>query len=214
MEHLKTLNLFGCYKVEHLPENLQQAESSEELDLSETAIKEPPPFISQLKNLKVFSFDGCKGLSMLKRNHLSSFKIFLVLFLFYPLLEDLDLSGNNFNSILASLAQLFKLKDRLSNCSLCNMGEGDIPSDISGPSSLRYLVLSGNNFTSILASLTRLSNLQYLGVSNRSELELLPVLLTRMTTDWKHNWAYFMAGNSYRLTKNISAITLLKTILK
>ncbi|KAK5787034.1 hypothetical protein PVK06_041685 [Gossypium arboreum] len=75
MEHLKTLDLSGCYKVEYLPENLQQAESLEELDLSETAIKEPPSFISHLRNLKVFSFDGCKGPSKLKRNLLSLFKI-------------------------------------------------------------------------------------------------------------------------------------------
>ncbi|XP_052877386.1 disease resistance protein RPV1-like [Gossypium arboreum] len=75
MEHLKTLDLSGCYKVEYLPENLQQAESLEELDLSETAIKEPPSFISHLRNLKVFSFDGCKGPSKLKRNLLSLFKV-------------------------------------------------------------------------------------------------------------------------------------------
>ncbi|XP_040936049.1 probable LRR receptor-like serine/threonine-protein kinase At4g36180 [Gossypium hirsutum] len=130
-------------------------------------------------------------------------------------LTNLDLSGNNFSSIPASLTRLSKLEDlRLSNCGLCNMGEGDIPSDISGLSSLRYLVLNGNNFTSIAASLTCLSNLQHLGVSECSELESLPVLLSRMTSDWTHNFSYFLAGNSYRLVENISAITLLKTHIK
>ncbi|TYJ12237.1 hypothetical protein E1A91_A11G335700v1 [Gossypium mustelinum] len=75
MEHLKTLDLSDCYKVEYLPENLHQAESLEELDLRKTAIKEPPSFISQLKNLKILSFDGCKGPSKLKGNLLSLFKV-------------------------------------------------------------------------------------------------------------------------------------------
>ncbi|KAK8329850.1 hypothetical protein V6Z12_A11G353200 [Gossypium hirsutum] len=251
MEHLKTLDLSGCYKVEYLPENLQQAESLEELDLSETAIKEPPSFISHLRNLKVFSFDGCKGPSKLKRNLLSLFKVsqrgrmnsiapilpslaglssltklklrdcnlgegdIPSAISCLSFLTNLDLSGNNFSSIPASLTRLSKLEDlQLSNCGLCNMGEGDIPSDISGLSSLRYLVLNGNNFTSIAASLTCLSNLQHLGVSECSELESLPVLLSRMTSDWTHNFSSFLAGNSYRLVENISAITLLKTHIK
>ncbi|XP_052483270.1 disease resistance protein RUN1-like [Gossypium raimondii] len=61
MERLKTLDLSGCYRVENLPENLQQAKFLEELDLSETAITEPPSFIFQFKNLKVLSFNGRKG---------------------------------------------------------------------------------------------------------------------------------------------------------
>ncbi|TXG74708.1 hypothetical protein ES288_1Z018400v1 [Gossypium darwinii] len=230
MEHLKTLHLYDCYKVEYLPESLHQAESLEELDLSKTAIKEPPSFISQLKNLKVLYFDGCKGPCKLKE----------ISFLFSSSLTKLavrgcnlgegyipsaisclsslaflDLRDNNFNRIPASLTGLSKLEElSLSSCGLCNMGEGDIPSDISGLSSLKVLYLNGNNFTSIAASLARLSNLQYLGVCNCRELESLPVLLTRKTSDWKHNWSYFLAINSNRLAENMSAITLLKTHIK
>ncbi|KAG8479615.1 hypothetical protein CXB51_029439 [Gossypium anomalum] len=250
MEHLKTLDVSDCYKVEYLPENLHQAESLEELDLRKTAIKEPASFISQLKNLKILSFDGCKGPSKLKGNLLSLFKVsqrgrmnciaptLPSLFGLSSLtklklrncnlgegdissaisclssLTSLDLNGNNFNSIPASLAQLSKLENlRLSNCGLFNIGEGDIPSD-SGLSSLRELDLNGNNFTSIPASLARLSNLQYLGVCNCRELETLPVLLARKTSDWKHNWSNFVAINCYRLAKNMSAITLLKRHIK
>ncbi|TYG96493.1 hypothetical protein ES288_A11G354900v1 [Gossypium darwinii] len=61
MECLKTLDLCGCSRVENLPENLQQVEFLEELDLSGTAITEPPSFIFQLKNLKILSYNGCKG---------------------------------------------------------------------------------------------------------------------------------------------------------
>ncbi|XP_040960352.1 TMV resistance protein N-like [Gossypium hirsutum] len=251
MEHLKTLDLSDCYKVEYLPESLHQAESLEELDLSKTAIKEPPSFISQLKNLKVLYFDGCKGPCKLKRNLLSLFKVsqrgrMNSIASMLPSLSCLtsltrlklrgcnlgegdipsaisclsslaflDLSVNNFNRIPASLTRLSKLEDlRLSSCGLFNMGEGDIPSDISGLSSLKVLDLNSNNFTSIAASLARLSNLQYLGVCNCRELESLPVLLARKTSDWKHNWSYFIATNSYRLAENMSAITLLKTHIK
>ncbi|XVF78489.1 hypothetical protein PTKIN_Ptkin14bG0138100 [Pterospermum kingtungense] len=69
---LKTLNLSGCSKVETLPENLQHVESLEELELSETAIRNPPSFIFQFKNLKVLSFNGCKGPPTKLR---SSFKV-------------------------------------------------------------------------------------------------------------------------------------------
>ncbi|KAB2059675.1 hypothetical protein ES319_A11G322700v1, partial [Gossypium barbadense] len=223
MEHLKTLHLSDCCKVEYL-----QAEFLEELDLSETAIKEPPFFISQLKNLKILSFGGCKGPSKLKRNLLSLFKVsqrgrMNSIALMLPLLSglsslrklklrdcnlgegdihsaisclssltNLDLSGNNFNSIPASLTRLSKLEFLiLSNCSLCNIGEGDIPT----------------------ASLTRLSSPQNLEVSNCSELESLPVLLARMTSEWRTS-ASIRAINSYRLAENISAVTLLKTHLK
>ncbi|XP_040960898.1 disease resistance protein RUN1-like [Gossypium hirsutum] len=251
MEHLKTLDLCDCYKVEYLPESLHQAESLEELDLSKTAIKEPPPFISQLKNLKVLYFDGCKGPCKLKRNLLSLFKVsqrgrMNSIASMLPSLSGLssltrlklrgcnlgegdipsaisclfslaflDLSFNNFNRIPASLTGLSKLEElSLSSCGLCNMGEGDIPSDISGLSSLKVLYLNSNNFTSIAASLARLSNLQYLGVCNCRELESLPVVLKRKTSDWKHNWSYFLAINSYRLAENMSPITLLKTHIK
>ncbi|KAK8329760.1 hypothetical protein V6Z12_A11G345800 [Gossypium hirsutum] len=66
---LKILNLSGCYKVEKLPENLQQVEFLEELDLSETSMRKQPPFSFQFKNLKVLSFNGSKGpSSMLQKN--------------------------------------------------------------------------------------------------------------------------------------------------
>ncbi|XP_052877540.1 disease resistance protein RPV1-like [Gossypium arboreum] len=82
-------------------------------------------------------------------------------------LEKLDLSGNNFISIPASLTRLSKLGYlELSNCNMCTLGEADTHSDISGLSSLWHLDLSGNNFISIHASLTRLSKLENLILSN------------------------------------------------
>ncbi|TYH46962.1 hypothetical protein ES332_D11G377600v1 [Gossypium tomentosum] len=153
MERLKTLDLSGCYRVENLLENLQQAKFLEELDLSETAITEPPSFIFQFKNLKILSFDGRKGPSYkLLPNLPSLFKV---------------IQGRRTNPmarmlpLLSGLSSLTELK--LRDCNLC---EGDIPPDISGLSCLEILDLSGNNFISIPASLTRLTKLLFLGLSN------------------------------------------------
>ncbi|TYI58456.1 hypothetical protein E1A91_D11G359900v1 [Gossypium mustelinum] len=204
MERLKTLDLSGCYRVKILSENLQQAKFLEELDLSETAITEPPSFIFQFKNLKVLSFSGRKGPSYkLLPNLPSLFKVIQgrrtnPMARMLPMLSGLsslrelklrdcnlcegdlprdisglsslwrlDLSGNNFISIPASLTRLSKLADLiLSNCNMCTFGEADTDSDISGLSTLRHLDLSGNNFISIPASLARLSKLHVLDLSN------------------------------------------------
>ncbi|PPS15268.1 hypothetical protein GOBAR_AA05340 [Gossypium barbadense] len=249
--YLEVLIMEGCTRLVDVHPSLGQAEFLEELDLSATAIKEPPFFISQLKNLKILSFGGCKGPYKLKRNLLSLFKasqrgrmnsIALMLPSLSGLssltkltlrdcnlgegdipgaisclssLTNLDLSGNNFNSIPASFTRLSKLETLiLSTCSLCNIGEGDIPSDVSGLTSLKFLGLDGNNFTSIAASLIHRSNLVYFGVSNCSELECLPMLPARMAIDWKDDRVCFIATNSYKLTEKISAIKLLKTYIK
>ncbi|KAH1084184.1 hypothetical protein J1N35_023945 [Gossypium stocksii] len=208
MECLKTLDLSGCYRVENLSENLQQAKFLEKLDLSETAITEPPSFICQFKNLKALFFNGRKGPSYkLLPNLPSLFKVIqgrrtnpmagMLPFLSglsslrelelrdcnlcegdippdisgLSSLWRLDLSGNNFIRMPASLTRLSKLKDlNLSNCNMCTLGEADIHSDISGLSSLWHLDLSGNNFIRIPASHTQLSNLVSLVFCNMCTL--------------------------------------------
>ncbi|XP_039044428.1 TMV resistance protein N-like [Hibiscus syriacus] len=205
---LKTLDLSGCYKVENLPENLQQVELLEELDLSETAIVKPPSFIFQLKNLKVLSLNRLKGpLSKLGPNLPSIFQIFqLGVTKPVPLILH-SLSG------LSSLREL-KLKN-------CNLGEGDIPSDISCLSSLEKLELGGNNFISVPVSGTVVSRLQYLGLSNCRELKSLDNLfayLELFATPLKvcnaADWTQFSGLHCYRLVENINALTMLKIHLK
>ncbi|KAK8272766.1 hypothetical protein V6Z12_D11G357900 [Gossypium hirsutum] len=204
MEHLKTLDLSSCYKIKYLPVNLQQVEFLEELDLSETAITEPPSLIFQLENLKILSFNGCKGPSSKLRPNMP---------LMLPSL-----------SSLSSLREL-KLRD-------CNLREGDIPSDIFCLSSLTHLDLSGNNFHSIPASITRLPKLKLLMLSSCKELKSLPELLTsiaRVCIDGCASLegvaspskvcnlldlASIKAINCYRLAENINALTLLKKHLK
>ncbi|KAB2006467.1 hypothetical protein ES319_D11G347300v1 [Gossypium barbadense] len=270
MEHLKTLHLSGCFKVEYLPENLQQAESLEELDLSETSIKEPPSFISQLKNLKVLSFSGCKGPSYKSRSNLPFlFKVIQgrrtnPIAPMLPLLSGLsslrklnlrdcnlckgdiprdisglsslihlDLSGNNFISIPASLTQLSKLSFLdLSNCNMCTLGEADIHGLSSFLSSLSYLYLRGNYFITIPLALTQLSRLKLLGLSNCKMLKSLPELLTSIA-DLRiddcsslevvaspskvrnlEDRGIIRAINCFKLAENINALTLLKKYRK
>ncbi|KAB2006534.1 hypothetical protein ES319_D11G352000v1 [Gossypium barbadense] len=216
MERLKTLDLSGCYRVENLSENLQQAKFLEELDLSETAITEPPSFIFQFKNLKVLSFNGRKGPSYKLLPNLPSLVKVIQgrrtnpMARMLPLLsglsslrelnlrdcnlcegdiprdisglsclEELDLSGNNFISIPASLTRLSKLKELiLSNCNMCTLGEADIRSDLSGLYSLLRLDLSGKNFITIPLALTQLSRLKLLKLSGCKMLKSLPELPT------------------------------------
>ncbi|GMI79713.1 hypothetical protein like AT5G36930 [Hibiscus trionum] len=157
---LKTLDLSGCYKVENLPLNLQHVELLEELDLSETAIAKPPSFIFQLKNLKVLSLNRLKGPSCkLGPNLPSLFRVFQ-----RGRMESVPL-------VLHSLSGLSSLRElKLRNC---NLGEGDIPSDISCLSSLEKLELGGNNFLGLPVSITEFPRLQYLGLSNSREFKTL-----------------------------------------
>ncbi|XP_040960959.1 disease resistance-like protein DSC1 isoform X1 [Gossypium hirsutum] len=266
MEFLKTLDLSGCYRLESLLENLQQSKILEELDLSETSITEPPSFIFQLKNIKILSFNGCKGPSSKLRPSLPSlFKVLQgrrtnPMARMLPLLSglsslrelklrycnlcegdipsdisclssltDLDLSGNNFISIPASLTRLSKLKSlKLSNCNMCALGEADIH----GLSSLRYLYLRGNNFITIPLALTQLSRLEFLALSSCIKLKSLPELPTSVKDVRIDDCAslkvvaslsnvsnlvdldFIRAINCFKLAENIKALTLLKRHLK
>ncbi|KAK8633487.1 hypothetical protein V6N13_014332 [Hibiscus sabdariffa] len=219
MEHLKILYLSGCYRVGILPESLQQAEFLEELDFSETAITEPPPFISRLKNLKVLPSNIHKGSSSKFRQNLPS--------LFKKNQRGKTNSVAPMLPLLLCLSSLKRL--RLRNCNLC---EGDIPNDISCLSSLITLDLSGNNFLSIPDSLTQLPKLQQLGLMNCRGLKSLPELPTRITSVSiddcaslelvanpskvynSMNWVNIIGTNCYRLAENINALTLLKNHLK
>ncbi|XVF78197.1 hypothetical protein PTKIN_Ptkin14bG0110800 [Pterospermum kingtungense] len=217
---LRTLNLSGCSKVETLPENLQQVETLEQLDLSGTAIRKPPTFIFQFKNLKVLSFNGCKGPPSKLRPKLPYF---------FKLLQRVSTDSMTLMlpARLSGLSSLTRL-----NLSDCNLWEGAIPSDICCLSSLKQLDLSGNNFIYLPATLGRLSKLQYLGLSDCRELKSLPELLTSVefvridgctslevvadptTVGNSKDWGFISGIHCYKLVEKNNALTMLKKHLK
>ncbi|KAF3948248.1 hypothetical protein CMV_025734 [Castanea mollissima] len=155
---LKTLNLFGCSKLDELPENLGKIESLEELDLSGTAITGLPSSIIHLKNLKVLSLSRCVGLSS---NQLMRF----------PLMQPRR-SPDPMGMLERSLIGLCSLT-RL-DLSYCNVRT--IPNVLGCLSSLKSLDLSGNNFVFLPESIIQLSNLRTLFMGGCTHLRMLPKL--------------------------------------
>lgn len=58
---LKSLDVSGCSRLDHLPENLGSLEHLDILYASRTAIREAPTSILQLKSLKTLSFSECSS---------------------------------------------------------------------------------------------------------------------------------------------------------
>ncbi|KAI9095350.1 hypothetical protein K1719_026384 [Acacia pycnantha] len=138
LKSLRILNILGCSKFSSLPENLNENKCLEELDLSETAIREIPSSITGLQNLKLLYLRGCKGLSSRPNS--------LVRRLLSPVQEVFGLhnesptSSMNF-SFISSLASLKKL-----NLGYCNLKAGSIPNELGCLTSLEWLCLGGTDF--------------------------------------------------------------------
>ncbi|KAL4625614.1 hypothetical protein ACB092_05G038400 [Castanea dentata] len=157
---LKDVNISGCSKLERLPENVGNAESVEELDVSGTAIRKVSSSIGLLKNLKVLSFNGCKGLSSF--NSTSWYD--LLPFSSRPKIADpVGLSS------LSGLCSLTKL-----NLQGCNLKE--IPNDIGCLFSLEEIDLSGNSFVCLPDSISQLCKLKWITLKNCTSLRSLPNL--------------------------------------
>ncbi|KAF3683331.1 putative late blight resistance protein -like protein R1B-17-like [Capsicum annuum] len=126
-------------------------------------------------------------------------------------LEELTLSGNNFEYFPQSIAQLSALRFLgLSHCkkinfelivgmknlealnlSYCNLIDGELPDDIGCLSSLKELNLSGNNFGHLPRRIAELGALRCLDLSHCKRLTRLPefpVLLDTIEADWTNYW--------------------------
>ncbi|KAH9781748.1 ADP-ribosyl cyclase/cyclic ADP-ribose hydrolase [Citrus sinensis] len=152
LKSLKTLCLSGCSELENVPENMEKIESLEELDISGTAIRQPPSSIFLMKNLKELSFRGCKGPPS---STSCSWR--------FP-----------FNLMLPSLSGLCSLTKL--DLSDCNIQEGAIPRDIGNLSSLEELYLSKNSFVSLPATISLLFKLEELELEDCKRLQSLPQL--------------------------------------
>ena len=159
---LRLVILYGCSKLDRLPENLGNAESLEKLDLSETAIRKVPSSIGLLKHLRWLEFRGWKGLSSNKS--------------WYELLpfgsmptspHPIDLLLSSLSLSPASSLDWLDLRD-------CNLKA--IPNDIGYLFSLELLDLSGNDFVCLPESIIRLSRLRWMKLNNCTSLRSLPKL--------------------------------------
>ena len=159
LKFLKNVDIFGCTKLGRLPENLGNAESIEKLDLGQTAIRHVPSSIDLLKNLKVLSFYGCKGLSSSNNSRYE-----LLTFYFMP--RSPDPMRLSFLSGLCSLTQL--------NLSDCNLKA--IPNDIGCLNNLKMMDLSGNSFVCLPESIGQLCKLRGMLLTNCTSLRSLPKL--------------------------------------
>ena len=154
---LEILTLSGCSKIDELPENLGNLKSLEELDVSGTAIKEFPPSISLLKNLKVLHLNGCEGISPNSSNKLTSCQRRSL----YPMVT--------FEHSLLGLCSLTELD-------LCFCNLQSILDEIGCLSSLLRLSLDGNNFICLPKSMIQLSKLKALRLNFCTSLRSLPEL--------------------------------------
>ncbi|XP_021833235.1 TMV resistance protein N-like [Prunus avium] len=154
LKSLKRLWVFGCSKIDKLPENMGEMESLTRLDLCGTSIRQLPRSVVGLKKLDSLVL-GRRGSQPNKSR-------------FWSGLSSLYRNRNGF--VLSSLDDLLFLKYlNLSNRGLC---EGDLPSYIGCLSSLEGLELSGNNFVSLPASIGCLSSLESFQLSGNNFVSL------------------------------------------
>nr|XP_023925283.1 disease resistance-like protein DSC1 [Quercus suber] len=163
---LRDVNFSGCSKLERLPENVGYAESVEELDMSGTTIREVPSSIGLLKNLKVLSFNGGKGLSSF--NSRSWYD--LLPFSSRPKIAD----PVGLSSLLGSLIEL-----NLQNCNLSAISD-----DIGCLFSLEEIDLSENSFVCLPDSISQLCKLERMYLRNCTSLRSLPNLPVDIVEIW------------------------------
>ncbi|KAG5575318.1 hypothetical protein H5410_055452 [Solanum commersonii] len=203
---LVKLHVSNWSKLESLPEEIGDLENLEELDARGTLISRPPSSIVRLNKLKSLSFgqhrseDAVyfvfplvnKGLLSLEKLDLSycnlkdgglSEDIGSL-----SSLEELHLSGNNFEHLPQSISELGALRLLyLTNCKRLTQ----LPEDIGSLSSLKGLYLKGNNFEYLPRTIAQLGALQYLALSHCKKLTQLPEFPQQLHTihaDWSSDW--------------------------
>ncbi|KAK6932018.1 Toll/interleukin-1 receptor homology (TIR) domain [Dillenia turbinata] len=146
---LQVFILSGCAKLDKLPKNLEEMVSLTELKLDGTAIKQVPPSIVHLKNLKNLSLADCRGSSNTT---------------LYSLVQSWVWGNRSPRLLPTSFIGLNSLTSL--NISCCNLSDDVIPSDIGSLSSLHYLNLSNNKFSRLPSGISSLSRLQYIHKSS------------------------------------------------
>jgi Leucine-rich repeat (LRR) protein len=162
LKSLQTLILSGCSKFDNLADELGEMESLTTFLADNTAIRQVPRTIVQLKNLTCLWLCGCKGspsksLPSLLWSWISPRK-----------------SPKSVNLLPASLQGLNAL--RKLSLRDCNLSDDAIPKDLGSLYSLESLNLENNHFRSLPSSLGGLSKLRRLILDNCTKLRSIPDL--------------------------------------
>ncbi|XP_050367143.1 disease resistance protein RPV1-like [Argentina anserina] len=163
LKSLKYLNLSGCLKLDRLPDELGHISSLEKLYMGRIGIREVPPSISLLKNLRVFSLAGYKAASFESWN--------MMLNPLQLLRKQSHIQAGLSLSCLFGLHSLIKL-----DLSDCNLYDEAMPSDFGCLASLKRLDLRNNQIVRLPESIGQLSRLEWLYLDGCSKLQIVPEL--------------------------------------
>ncbi|KAJ0545017.1 putative leucine-rich repeat domain superfamily [Helianthus annuus] len=173
MKKLETLYLCECHKLQQFPDIQSNMDSLVTLDLSGAYIEIIPPSVARFcTNLVSLDFGGCRKLKRIEGN-----------FHLLRSLKDLDLHGchvglqsfHQDGSVSLKLPQ-FPCSLRKLNLGKCNLGDGDLPSDIYELLNLQVLDLSYNYFSRLPSGLSQIPCLKLLNLSHCQNLVELPDL--------------------------------------
>ncbi|XP_048437598.1 disease resistance protein RPV1 isoform X2 [Pyrus x bretschneideri] len=164
MQSLETLDLSRCSSLEMFPEILEVMEELQELNLSQSKIKELPSSINNLTRLRYLKLKDCKELKSLPSIRMKS-------------LKTLDLSGC---SSLEMFPEILEVMEELPELDLSGSKIKELPSSINNLTGLRYLNLKYCMELKSLPSLIRMQSLETLDLSRCSSLEMFPEILEVM----------------------------------
>ncbi|XP_048437603.1 disease resistance protein RPV1 isoform X6 [Pyrus x bretschneideri] len=164
MQSLETLDLSRCSSLEMFPEILEVMEELQELNLSQSKIKELPSSINNLTRLRYLKLKDCKELKSLPSIRMKS-------------LKTLDLSGC---SSLEMFPEILEVMEELPELDLSGSKIKELPSSINNLTGLRYLNLKYCMELKSLPSLIHMRSLITLDLSIYLSLEMFPEILEVM----------------------------------
>ncbi|XP_048437600.1 disease resistance protein RPV1 isoform X4 [Pyrus x bretschneideri] len=164
MQSLETLDLSRCSSLEMFPEILEVMEELQELNLSQSKIKELPSSINNLTGLRYLKLKDCKELKSLPSIRMKS-------------LKTLDLSGC---SSLEMFPEILEVMEELPELDLSGSKIKELPLSINNLTGLRYLNLKYCMELKSLPSLIHMRSLKNLYLYGCSSLEMFPEILEVM----------------------------------
>ncbi|MFS7959105.1 putative TIR domain, P-loop containing nucleoside triphosphate hydrolase [Helianthus anomalus] len=166
MKKLETLNFSGCSKLQQFPDIQSNMDSLVTLHLGFTSIEIIPPSVAQFcTNLVSLDLGSCSKLKRTEGN-----------FHLLGNLKDLSLNLVSLDRSVSLKLPQFLCSLRKLDLSRCNLGDGEIPSNIYELLNLQLLNLSGNDFSRLPSGLSRIPCLKLLNLSHCVNLVELPEL--------------------------------------